>query len=1056
MNVKSIHPMKPVLVTDVSDDINVLQKDDVTKQRTVLTARAIEDVFKCAPIVKTNESVAVHPDNAYFNAAGKIDLNTIVTAQSRRLESNTYVNGPENQSLTLKDNVSGNAAYAASHVASVYKPAGFLYVFSILDNSMLSWNNWDGVIPIQDELGSDSNGPETDADIAVRKVDDRALSDHIRQIFVPTDFNEYLTADGTKFNNDARVGSTPRNYRSRYNIGKQLTRVGHKTIVNGQVTYQWEGWYDMSKTHDGPEYFTNIIVGTPNDAFYKKFGFETPRAADRPSTALISSPLTDAVYHIYCQVNEFRLPNANLDAFKVGQKIILEVHPPQSEATSSVRVFYQDTSANGQTSIGTEQQVLITPRVRRNTKDVFGNVSEDALVTSVACFEIVEINEGGQTFRTWELDAGVEETDFTAGMAQMLGEHTDRCSGDIVNYQSEYMANASTFTINFPLTSAGFAITRLIKRDDTRTLSDASWKMWVKIVKANSESCFTRVNTALYPTPDPSKIYYVKEGVTWRLAEGATAGVYDGHPTSFNSSLEYFFIELTNCEEESLIRVPDASADGGYRTYVTLADLDWDKMRGFSSYGNRGDILSITISSTNTAYYFRDKLFPVVMFCPDPHDSYIHKASINPSAFTYNQLKELFLDGTTIDDIRLANASELLEGIMNAPVSTRALIEAYSYLAQKLQLKGLLFGNNIQRNVTVEEIDRLVDGGFYYVIPKTLNVEPGHFPPKMTLDGCNFVVISNKRAPGGMVHEEEGGVVDQDKAVQLSVITGDPTNPTGDMFEFFYRLGVKNTSTGVWTWSTWRSMNDYRSLDNKPRYFRARWDYLEDPNGFINLVNGGVETRHIDSGYVAYTQRVTATTMRALLDTVNSVDENTLEETVSGTTTVNAARELDLQYSTFNSRSDNGNPVNYRVPQLLVGLDDAHLTPDTLIADAESILENNPDTRFYYVVDISLPRAELVSSLESSAKQRRRKVRILFSGSPEMTWYKVLCRVHYTEPGAESENAGWDTDESVYQYEREWNAEFTDGNSFIELEFEQVDCLCGGELKRIWCPIEIG
>ena len=85
MDVDTIHAMKPVLVTDVSDDINVLQKDDVTKQRTVLTARAIEDVFKCAPIIQTNESVALHPDNAYFDENGKVDFNKIVTAQSRSI-----------------------------------------------------------------------------------------------------------------------------------------------------------------------------------------------------------------------------------------------------------------------------------------------------------------------------------------------------------------------------------------------------------------------------------------------------------------------------------------------------------------------------------------------------------------------------------------------------------------------------------------------------------------------------------------------------------------------------------------------------------------------------------------------------------------------------------------------------------------------------------------------------------------------------------------------------------------------------------------------------------
>ena len=1088
MNVKSIHPMKPVLVTDVSDDINVLQKDDVTKQRTVLTARAIEDVFKCAPIVKTNESVAVHPDNAYFNAAGKIDLNTIVTAQSRRLESNTYVNGPENQSLTLKDNVSGNAAYAASHTASVYKPSGFLYVFSILDNNMLSWDNWDGVIPIQDELGPDSNGPETNEDISVRKVDPREPSECIRQIFVPTDFNEYLTADGTKFDPDAKVGSTPRNYRSRYNIGKQLTRVGRKQIINGQVTYQWEGWYDMSKTHDGPEYFTNIIVGNPTSAFYKKYGVETP---ETQSAALISSPLADAVYHIYCQVDEFRLPNANLDAFKVGQKIILEVHPPQGEVSSSVRVFYQDTTADGEVNIGNEQQVLITPRIRRNTKDVFGNVSDDAMVTSVACFEIVEVTENGQTFRTWELDAGVEETDFTAGIAQMVGEHTDRCSGDIVGYQSASMQDVSEITIKFPLTSAGFAIARLLKRDDTHTLTDESWKMWVEIIKANSEACFTKVNKnsdGLYPDPDPSKIYYVKEGVTWHLAEGTTAGKYDGRPSSLDHTLDYYYIDLTNCEKESIIRIKDEGSSSGYRTYVTLADLDWDKMRGFSGYGNRGDILSITISTTNTASYFRDKLFPLVMFCPDPHDSYIHKASINPSAFTYNQLKQLFLDGTTIDDIRLANSTELLEGLMNSPVSTRALIEAYTYLAQKLQQKGLLFGNNMQVNVTTAEMDRLVDGGFYYIVPKTLiDVEPGHYPPNIQMSGCNVVVITNKRAPSGMVHEEEGGIIEQDKAVQISVLAGDPTNPIGDMFYIYTRIGVKDDPvTNHWTWSTWRTINDWRNIDNKPLYFRSRWDYMEDPNGFVDgtnhidfrvvegqnasIANGtGYLHVHQNDGvtdYISYHHYINVDQVKALLDTVNTVDEATLQETVDGVTSVNLAEELDLQYSTFKNRADISKPVNYRVPTFIVGLRNLRVSSVPGLEGGKQSGIN-----YYYFVDVCLPRAQYLSNLTDKERQRRRKIRILLVGSDKSVggydaWDKLIVRVHYANPQTSSSDPEWVAySSSPFRYERTWGSLIDTNESMIDIEFEQVDLpsIIGTDSAparvsnmRIWSPIEIG
>ena len=95
MDVDTIHAMKPVLVTDVSDNINVLQKDDVTKQRTVLTARAIEDVFKCAPIRKTDDAVELHPDNAYFDENGKLDLDKIVTAQSRAIDAESYIHGPD-------------------------------------------------------------------------------------------------------------------------------------------------------------------------------------------------------------------------------------------------------------------------------------------------------------------------------------------------------------------------------------------------------------------------------------------------------------------------------------------------------------------------------------------------------------------------------------------------------------------------------------------------------------------------------------------------------------------------------------------------------------------------------------------------------------------------------------------------------------------------------------------------------------------------------------------------------------------------------------------------
>ena len=163
MESRTIPPMKPVLVTDVSDNINVLQKDDVTKQRTVLTARAIEDLFKCAPIVQTNDPVELHPDNAYF-VNGKVDLNKIVTSQSRILNRSSYINGPTVDGYrTLTDTVSGDPKWAANHAdTAVDGPVGFLYVFSVLDDNMLSWSNYDGKLPIGDKLGASSTAETVD------------------------------------------------------------------------------------------------------------------------------------------------------------------------------------------------------------------------------------------------------------------------------------------------------------------------------------------------------------------------------------------------------------------------------------------------------------------------------------------------------------------------------------------------------------------------------------------------------------------------------------------------------------------------------------------------------------------------------------------------------------------------------------------------------------------------------------------------------------------------------------------------------------------------------
>ena len=1023
MEIETLPPMKPVLVEHVSDDINVLQKDDVTKQKTVLTARAIEDIFKCAPINENNAT-----DAAYFvTDTGRrvVDLNKIVTAGSRTLLEDQYVHGPDQ---LFVDVVSGNRTWAVNHTKKSVVPHAFLYTFSVLDTGALSWRNYDHVISIDDQLD--------------RSVDTRKFSEQIRQVIVPNLLNEYLSFDGTKEASDTYL----RNHRTRYDIGVPWTRVGrpyysgvtanevnshpenqyyiknlttneYKPLVLGStvsatdacyklVRVEWEDWYMQSKTHNGPEYFFNIEL---TDA-----GFS------------VVEPITDSVYHVYNN-GSMVLPNANKDGYKVGQKIIVEAHPPlSSSATSCCVVTYQDTTATG-TSFGEEMRVEIKPRTRRNIKDVYGNVRSDALLTSVACFEIVEQKDSnGSVFRTWELDGGVEETDFTSGIAQMLGEHTDSCTGDLVKYDSYLIQNKKKLTINYPVTSAGFVVARFLKKNNGASeFVDGSWKATVNVIQIHSDACFSAVSNT--GTPDANEIYYVKHNGVYALTEN------NGHPSSFNSTEEYYKLVTTNADSIPVIKV--AQGTGNPREYLILSDLTANRMRGFSAYANRGDIISIEIESNNLISTLSNNVFPIVMFMPDPHDTYIHKAAINPSAFTYKQLSKLFLDGTVVDDIRLVTDTDLLESIMNSPVSTRALTEAYAYLALKLQNKGLLFANSERLNLTGTELDTLVDSGFYYCVPVT-GAMSGYntFPPNMLSTGCNIIVATNAHAPKDLVHEEEGTITSATKATQIAIVTGNPVTMEDPMFDVAVRVGAKQNN-GTWVWSNWQSINDWDTIRDKPKYYHARWDYLEDPNGFLNHVNAGSSSQSgsITVGSTTISNlsvyKIPTTTIEAVLNTVNDVDEYTHTETGTKRTYGSDASARDYEYS--NVTEFNGTkPVNYKIPQFLVGLRNPTANG------------NNKN----YVVDIELPQA-VTTKISQDYPARRRKVRFLLTGSEASIggkgWAGLYLYVHYKSSDGST----------VYQYIRNWGADFTTNESMLDIEFEQADMPTG---DRLWCPIEIG
>ena len=1060
MNVTSVPPMKPVLVTDVSDDISTLRKDDVTKQRTILTARAVDDLFKCAPIRRTGDDTLIHPDNAYFvygnhfNRGDEwaVDLNKIVTAQSRRLEEQRYINGPSINKLTLVDQYPAeienmpetteaekaakaeakNAIkqWSSAHNAKILSVAGFLYVYSVLDDSTLVWDNWDGVISMEDKLSSstDPHEPDTttgenteskveiDNDINFRSVKARTPSPRVRQIFIGTNTNDYLTYDGTKASNDTLLGSSKYYNRTRYNQGIPFTRVGKYNSTTGE--YDWEPWYEMTKIHDGPEYFTNILVeGSTPSGTYKHFGVSTS------GTTLIETPLVDAVYHIYTQVDNFTLPNANLDAYKPGQKIIVEVHPPRNPSSTTVphcRVNYKDTFDRGADAGTAQMTIMMTPRVRRNTKNVYGAVRDDHLITSVAVFEIVEHKDkDGNTYRTWELDAGVEETDFTAGMAQMLGEHTDTAVYDIVQLTLSEWTNVRTVDVAYPVTTSGYVIADFLKKSGIT--DDTSFEAVVQVVTPTSDAVFDRV-TDNDTTPNGALIYYTRENSTWQLAEN------NGHPTSFLATKEYYSIDTTSASRANVTEYYEGST---HYTSVKMAQLVTGKKRRFAAYAHRGAIIHVRITSNQNMSKYQNKLFPVVGFYPDPHDSYVHKASVNQSAYTRDQLTKLFNDGSIIGDILLSLDDNTYRGVLNAPVSTRALLDAYAYLATKLQNKGLLLGSIYSGTDTTDGYGGLMDiaaAGSYWITPKTPVQLSNDFPPDMvvsgsTAEGFSLVVINNERTSNDVIHENDDGVVitPADKAMQIALIMHDD-EPTIN-----YRSGTYNSSTSKWVWGPWKRLNDWADIRNKPEFYKGRWDYFRDPNDILNFIDQNTNVSN------------KCTVVSAKVGSVGERRCSILKTYIAGV--MSAYVETDDENTDVRRTSR----INYKIPQIMIGI-------HNLAASSASLPSGITSKR--YAIEVNLPDAVVTPASTSDDYDKRRKVRILFYGRPDVTsakgWDETVVRVKYSS----SDGA------TAYSYERNWGTNDPTGvgptsnyPSILDLTFEQIDIPNG---DRIWSPVEVG
>ena len=955
MDVKTIPPMKPVLVTDVSDNINVLQKDDVTKQRTVVTARALEDIFKCAPFKKTNPT-----DTSYYDG-NDVDLDRVVTAQSRTLSADSYKNGP---AFIFEDQLVGSdTLYSVNHQPRIIKPDAFLYVFSVLDDNIMTWEHDEHPISIEDK---------TTGDIEYRKVADRVKSPKIRQVFVANHVNEYLSIDPTKSDADG-FPIYERTHRTRYNIGQVWTRLG---TLQENGNYTWEDWYVQGKTHNGPEYFQNIITRVDNVTY--------------------SNPLVDSVYHIYGENVRIVLPNANLDGYKIGQKLIVEVHPVEGKNTSCT-VDYQDTTAVG-VVIGDPLSITLTPRIRRNTKDVFGSVRSDAAITSTAVFEICSRSEGDETFNTWELDAGVEETDFTAGLAEQLGEHTDLAVWDIVNAQSSYWNDKKVIDVIYPVTSNGYVVADFLK---SVNYDVATWRAEVYV---------TDITTPLEraTTITAGQEYYFRDTDKW-VKVTATAG----------DTRDLYIMPATHSGYDVLTHNYLDSDIATRVSQLKMSDLTFNKKRRFVQYVHRGEIIHVRIYSESYMREFVGKLFPVIGFHPDQHDSYIQKIAINQSAFTSNQLRKLFEDGSIAGDIQVSEDDEFYKGVLNSPVSTNALINAYRYLAENLQSKGLLLGNVLQEGTI--NLDRLVSAGCHYITASAVLTPTASIPPSRQLEsGFNLIVLTGT-APSGIIHEEQGGVSETSTAIQVALIPDGNNDKTKVVADVNIRVGTRDGS--IWVWGPWKDLTG----QGKQKYFHSRWDYFEDPNGIISFVDAtaNITGKQTCTGNIPANVQTPATFICEVPDTFIS---GLLEKYTESEESVTDVRHTDN--------------INYKVPCIMVGMNAKR--PIDILPNIQS------GQKAKYTFHFHFPKATRPTESDVS-RSNRRKIKMMFFGNPDLSsWDEILLKITYQD----SYNTG------TYSYERTWgtnspleDSDINTHSSIMVIEFEQI-LLPSGEM--VWSPLEIG
>lgn len=832
MTNENLPVMKPVLVKRVSDDIRDLRQSDAAQQSVVFTARAIADIFKCDLIdVADRES----KDKKYCETHGvKYGTSTVHSLWMCNLDK--VIDGGRRALGTVSNPVAGHEDQIGYfNGPAMVNDVAFLEVFTVLPSGLLSWRNYNGKTPI---AGNDD---------AAKATDKQEYSEHIRQVLYPT---------GMKLTD--KVGG-------KYNFELETT-AGYTRLGRLDPDHRDEGIYIWSdwETLNGEKIHVVIDENTA------VVGNATYNSAED------FYPSPNTVYEVHTNIKNFVLPDPK--QFKLGTTIALYQYPLAEVAgvapvPSSTNVSYNETYFD--TGLGTQvsnpMYMTCVPAVQRNTGVLADVATHDKLVPSVYEFEVVEGYDSGNKSigHTWELLVNSDETDYLAGIADLLDEHVENVEKDMLLYgmrkyngevagMSTLPSATSDLIINRVVASAGYIKAVVDVKDQHFASFAPDWSMTVRVANPHSDPIFKILTAAeIAAGPLSGQMYYVANGTTFVLASET------GKISKFVSGTDYYTLDASNSMFEDIATF--SSGTMKYGPNYAFRYIPRDSIVQIIVHPGTVGHISVRDGQIGGSTNPSPWAVPSVSFYPDPHGSYVLKPQICHGVYTDRMWQDMIDSGEL--------PSGLGESTKDHVMSVAAGIALYKKIVGTLQEKGKFFGllstgdtctnDNYSPNSFTKE-------GEYWITPKykysdsTDAIDTGNtfpltnrrwfakstdnktfveitpltasetiksacmrkgvvaetwsdlyigcsmadslgWPNGATCEDCKLIVTSNKRASANLLREEEADGTTGNFLREATVITQTLTQ-LGSITQIWIRSGDIQENGSV-VWGPWGKFN---------------------------------------------------------------------------------------------------------------------------------------------------------------------------------------------------------------------------------------------------------